>query len=279
MTQNFKPSQWDELNGSHTVKLPYSGGSFAEISAGVQRAIEYNPNLKTVIWCVDYDSFNHLYDYQAYSGQPEYLYDDNLFNDVSYIFNKSIFYKGILCNLQMTFRGEDSTSMDDYSSWNHGNGKETVFSNYERTDKGLDWYKLPENIDDIVKENIQKNFVDVIKANPEVEFILYYPPYNILFWDDINKKGWMDNQFHMESMVTKMLLECDNVKLYSFFENHEMIEDFNNYADPQHYDANINEDILNWIYNDDYRVGINNYQEIIDQNHKYYGEYDYEKLF
>lgn len=70
MNQNFKPSEWDDLTGSKTVKLPYSGGSYYEISNSIRRAIKYQKNLDTVIWGIDYDSFIHEYDYDGYGNYP-----------------------------------------------------------------------------------------------------------------------------------------------------------------------------------------------------------------
>lgn len=55
MAQNFKTSEVDELFGVQSVKETFSGAGYQELSQNLERALERNSDLKTVIWTVDYN--------------------------------------------------------------------------------------------------------------------------------------------------------------------------------------------------------------------------------
>lgn len=280
MNQNFKPSEWDALTGSKTVKLPYSGGSYYEISNGLRRAIKYQEKLDTVIWGLDYDSFIHEYDYDGYGNYPEYLYDDNLWNDTSYVLNKSILYHGTVFNILKTLSGEASTTMDEYSSWNLGYGMEAIMRSYIRPEDKKEMQSgLTEDEKRQVKENIQKNIVDLANENPQITFYLFYTPYSIVYWDELYRNGLTEKQFEAEAMVTEILLECPNIKLYNFYDNYELICDTDNYKDKGHYVAEVNSWILRWLNNGEYLVDQQNWQNTLKENREFYLHYDYDIIF
>ena len=135
MTQNFKTSEFDELFGVTSVKEPFSGAGFEELANNLDRTLSYNEDCKTVLMCMDYNGLNREYDWKQYEDYPEYLYDNNLFNDTSYVLNKSILYRGCFNNLFMTLAGEESTSFDEYASWGAAYGFEQIMKSYERREE------------------------------------------------------------------------------------------------------------------------------------------------
>ena len=132
MAQNFKTSEADVLFGVKSVKETFSGAGYRELSENLDRALRRNKDLKTVIWTMDANSILRDKDYTEYDGYPTYLYDDNPWNDVSYVFNKNVWYHGVLNNLLMTITGQPSTTFDDYSSWEKETGYEYVMAGYGR---------------------------------------------------------------------------------------------------------------------------------------------------
>lgn len=75
MTENFKISEVNALFGVNAIKVPYSGGTYKEINDSLVIAFQNNPNLKTVIRCLDYSKLleekdamrNDLGKYPTYS--------------------------------------------------------------------------------------------------------------------------------------------------------------------------------------------------------------------
>ena len=49
MAQNFKPTEVDALFGTKSVKETFSGAGYKELSENLERALQRNSNLKTII--------------------------------------------------------------------------------------------------------------------------------------------------------------------------------------------------------------------------------------
>ncbi|MCD8039699.1 MAG: hypothetical protein LUE96_11545 [Lachnospiraceae bacterium] len=280
MAQNFKTSEADELFGAKFVKETFSGAGFKELSQKLTRALARNGDLKTVIWSVDYNAILRDRDYDIYEGYPEYLYDDNPLNDVNYIFNKAVWYEGILPNLVMTLTGQESTTMDEYSSWDKELGYECVMAGYERWEERAEMSPgLSDEEREMVAENIRQNLVEPANAYPDTTFYLFYTPYSICYWDYLNQEGLMLRQLEAEQIATELLLQCPNVRLYNFNDRYDIITDFDNYRDREHYGAHINSRILEWLAQGEGVVTADNYLELLEQEKNYYLNYDYEEIF
>jgi len=280
MAQNFKPSQMDALFGTNSVKETFSGAGYQEISRNLDRTLSRNKNLKQVIWALDYNGLLREYDWVQYEDYPTYLYDDNPFNDVSYLFNKSIFYHGVLTNLAATLSGTPGTTMDEYSSWQWETGLERILSSYDRENVNTD---VPKGFGEeerlAVIKTITTNVTDVVNKYPDTAFYIFYPPYSICYWDSLNIKGTLPRQLMAEQTATELLLECPNVKLYNFFDQYEVICDTDYYSDDGHYSAEINSRILGWIAEDTGLVTKENYLEKLAQEKEFYSGFDYESIY
>lgn len=280
MAQNFKPSEMDALFGTSSVKETFSGAGYAELSDNLRRALARNENLKTVLWTLDYNGLLREYDWAQYENYPTYLYDDNPFNDVSYLFNKSIFYHGVLPNISMTLNQTGSTTMDEYSSWERETGLAAILGSYDRnhvntdvpTDFGEEEYEM-------VKKTISTNVTDIVNSYPDTAFYIFYTPYSICYWDSLNIKGTINRQISAETVATELLLECPNVKLYNFYDQYDVICNPDHYSDDGHYSAEINSRILKWISQDVGLVTKENYLEKLDQEKEFYTNYDYDSIY
>lgn len=280
MAQNFKTTEMDDLFGTKAVKETFSGAGYQELSENLERALQRNKDLKTVIWTLDYNGLIREKDWTQYEGYPTYLYDDNPWNDVSYVFNKSIFYHGVLTNVAKTLLGQPSTTMDEYSSWDRETGLAYIMESYDRwEERAIMRPGLTDEERKMVTESIQKNFVELVMQYPDTTFYIFYTPYSICFWDFLNQEGLIVRQFEAEQIATEMLLACPNVKLYNFFDQYEVITNTDYYRDKEHYSSEINTKILEWIASDTGRVTTENYKEILEKEKEYYLNYDYESIF
>lgn len=280
MAQNFKTSEMDALFGTQSVKETFSGAGYKELSENLERALQRNDGLKTVIWTMDSNSLIRDKDYDQYDGYPTYLYDDNPWNDVSYVFNKTVWYHGILPNLVMTLTGQPSTSFDEYSSWEKETGYEYVMQSYDRwEEKAGTAPSLTDEDIEMVTANVQQNFVDLVNRYPDTTFYIFYTPYSICWWDFMNQEGMINYYFDAELIAAELLLECPNVRLYHFNDKYDIITDLNNYRDKEHYGAHVNSMILEWIAEGEGLMTKDNYKERLEQEKEYYLNYDYESIF
>jgi hypothetical protein len=280
MTENFKTSEWEKLTGERTIKLPVAGGDFMEMREQLERAFSYNPEIRTIIWGIDYDALVRPYDFHSYDNYPTYLYDNNPFNDVEYVLNKDVLYKGVLADLERTIKGEPTETLDSYSSWNIEGGLEHIMLNYNRLPEAKEMEPdLPKEQEIMVLENVVRNLSDFADAHPDVTFLLFYPPYGIVHWDMCNREGWTLRHFEAEQIATEELLKHDNIKLYNFFDNFELTCNLENYKDPEHYVAGVNSWILTQLLNDEWLVTEDNYMERMKKAHDFYYNYDFETIF
>ena len=171
LCQNFSTFQYDELFGTNSVKLPYSGAGYKEIWESLGRALEYNDGVKEVLVCMDLQDLDREAEWERYEGNPTYLYDDNVFNDIKYIFNKDAIYRGTLYNLIWTVTGHENTSMDEYSTWERETGAEIACSYLTPVtdDMVADSQVFDEEDKDRETKNLTQNVIKVIERDKITE--------------------------------------------------------------------------------------------------------------
>ena len=280
MNQNFKTSQVNELWGSNAVKVPFSGAGFKEIRENLEKAFASDNEIKCVLWGIDYNGLLRDADYVAYSEYPEYLYDNNIFNDASYLWNKEILTSALLTNVVMTLRGEETTTFDEYASWDVGRGWDFLKLTYYQSSEVLPMEKaLTEEEIMTIRDNIATNIISLAHDNPETKFVLFYTPYSILYWNDIYRDGTMEKQLLAEQIATEMLLECENIYLYNFFDKTDIIRDLDYYRDKLHYVNDINDEIIRWITTGEGKITKDNYLERLEEERNVYLNFDYTLLY
>lgn len=64
------------------------------------------------------------------------------------------------------------------------------------------------------KKNLDINICPYIEANPETEFIIFFPPYSILFWNDVIMENHLDATIEEYRYIAERLNAYANVKVY-----------------------------------------------------------------
>lgn len=281
MTQNFKASEMDELFHVTSIKVPFSGGGYKETNEILKQAVQANPNISCVVRGLDHALLIQDKDWMRFDADfyPNYLYDSFLPNDVNYILNKEILTTSISV-LQYTKSGGKTTDFDTYGNWMSQVifGKDAVNALYERPVK-TEMAEFTESDRQLVTGNVQQNVIELIKDNPDIKFYLFFPPYSIYMWDTWNQSGNLVRQLEAEKLEIELLLEYENVKLFSFFQNYEMICNLDNYKDHTHYSEDINSKILQWMSQGAYQLTKENYLDYCEDVRNFYCTYDYDSLF
>lgn len=281
MIENFKTSECDALFGVRSIKIPFSGASYKELNNAIVRATEYNPELKTVFRAVDLGRLFTEKDYMRYESYPDYLYDDNLLNDVSYLFNKDIFVDDTLTAIEYTSFASESYSFDRYSNW-HAKavyGKESVMAEYYRPKATGKIMEFSAEDEALIRGTISQNVTDVIAANPDIEFYLFFPPYSILYWDSLNQTGNIERYMEGQKLAIEMMLEYENVHVFGFFDEFELVCDLNLYKDELHYSEDINSKMLIWMHDGTHELTLDNYEAYLQTLYDFYSTYPYETIF
>lgn len=278
MTQNFKTTEFERLLGGTAVKTPLAGAGYQEISNTLQRAFDYNADIRQVLWGIDYGYLLEPYDFTLYSDFPEYLYDNKILNDVNYLLSKDVLVHQTLYSIVATLTGENTTSFDEYSAWVRPSGKDVVMNTYIRSGETHENQELSESEREQIVKTVTENIIAVTEQHPDTTFYLFYTPYSIAYWDRESRYGNLIKQIQADEIATKMLVECDNVKLYSFFLEEDLVMNLDEYTDVAHYTSNINTYILEQISKDANLITKDNYEGYIAAMKNFYLEFDYEKL-
>ena len=84
------------------------------------------------------------------------------------------------------------------------------------------------------------NICPFIEENPQTEFVIFFPPYSILFWNDVLKENHLEATLEEYRYIASRLNAYENVEVYFFPDREEIICDLNHYADYSHYHPRYN---------------------------------------
>lgn len=279
MTENFCTSELDALFGVNSVKVPFSGATYKETSDNLSRAFEANDYVKMVVQGLDLYMLRQNKDLMREDASyPDYLYDRNPFNDVSYVLNKEILLWYTVRTLQQTYYGRETTSFDEYAAWwkDAEFGPEAVLKNYSIPSRPMPQVSMSQEEITTTRENVTANLVEIARENPDVTFYFFFPPYSGVYWCNLYYEGTLEKQIQALTIATEELLECENVRLFSFATEFAMTADLNNYRDTTHYSQKINSRILQDMYAGKNILTWENYKDHWQQVRDFYMTLDYE---
>ena len=278
-----KVSSFDRLFDVNAVKIPYGGGYYKEVDEAVRRAISYNPRIKMVFRSLD-KSFL-MYDKDQWNPTapaPDYLLDGNPWNDVNYIWNKEVIFGNVHSILNRTKAGADMTTFDEYMHWAPDKewGRQAVLRTFERPEGNME--PMPFTMEDrqMVEGNVEQNILAVARANPDIIFYCFIPPYSIAYWDsELVAKGDFERQLSALRLMADMLLTCDNIRLFGFDDQFDIICDLDNYMDVIHYSEQVGDRILEWMAAGEHRLTRDNVDQYFETIRDFYGSYDYGRIY
>lgn len=274
VTSNFRASWFDELFGGKTIKLSLPGASFKDFDITLDLAFR-KQNIKRVFWSIDPKILMTKYNSQS-TPLPEYLYNDNIFDDSKYLINKDVLVELCSETIIASLNGKEQ-SLDDAFSWEE---------NYEFSQFRALWgYIRPQwnekvisanKYDKIINENIEsiKKYIEKYK---QTEFYIFTPPYSVLYWDSIARNGTYPAVLKLYETIIKELTPYENVKYYCFSVN-DCIFNLINYVDEIHFSKDINRMMAEYMaFND----GVD--ESYIPQMREFFKNiieyYDFESVF
>ena len=287
MIENFKTSEVDELFDVDSVKVPFAGASYKEINDCLVKSIKNNEGIKLVICGLDYGKLCNDKDVMRFDmGEyPVYLYNDNPFDDVEYIYNRDVLFEDCWKMYKNKEGGMPAgiTSFDEYSRWMHKYvgkfGSNTVLKDYPQFVEPEREYALTVEEKRLIKENLEQNIISTVKDNPQIEFYYFFTPYSAAWWGRIYEQGNLRKFIDIEKYAIEMLLGYENLHLFSFNMFTEITTDINNYRDKTHYGEWINSDILKYMYQGVGLLTKDDYIQYLEEEYNFYKNFDYNSLF
>ena len=290
MAENFTVTEVNDLFGVHAVKVCYEGATLHETNEALRTAFANNEGIRMVIRPVETDRFweysdqtnNDVFEY------PEYLYNNNLPDDVSYVWNKDVLFQRVYPMLRGAKNKETPGILpfDLYGYWMHGAvgrfGKNTVLEGhgpFAQPEGGM--RELPDYLHDVTRETLEQNVIAICREHPETEFYCFIPPYSALWWGDEISYGSFAMRLESEREGLSQIVNsgCENLKLFSFNLETDITLDLNNYIDNAHYGEWVNSYMLQEMHAGTHRLTAENLEDYLEAERKLYESFDYNLLF
>ncbi len=264
MIQNFRCSQVEEQFGGDCLKLHLSGATGYEVNLMLDAALKSGKTKRVLLGL----------DVFAYAGgtkkvnleggaMPEFLYDDTRLNDYKYLLNIDVLLFDInLMKANLFGTHKRRLDPDLYGNWSRGKtfSEDLVLEHWRGG--GLFAMADPMRRDlKGIEESFRANVLTHIVANPEVEFLLFYPPYSVLVWVDAERKGLLETVLGFKRTVFESLGGYPNVRIHDFQTLREITWDLDNYKDLTHYAPRVNDFMAEAMARGDYRVRAENLEE------------------
>lgn len=275
LAANYRPFWFDVFYETSTVKITFPNGGFGEFGQALDYAMS-RQNVKRVIFGLDPNLLSR--DPAEEPDQlPGYLYDDDPWNDGQYLLNKDALFRSAYTVLKRA-QGETQTLQDAFV-WD-GNvsfNREEALGGYDRPD-----HREPPKPADCFRDNYLTNLTEVtgwLEKYPDTEFIFYFSPYSILFWDKADRLGETEAAFAMLDEVTETLLGYDNAELQFFMDDLSVITDLDNYADHIHVAGRVTYQMSKAMNTGVYRLTAENRRGRLEALREFVVNYDYESIF
>ena len=214
VAENYNNRWFEEAFGGTTIKGIQRSAETVDLLYYLNKAIESN-DIKTVYYSLDNTALSadpeKVY---PHASMPLYIHNDNILDDVQYIWNKDVIFEHIPYMFAMSFVGD----YDEGESYNWAQyktfSKEGTLQNYERlktTSPMLDEASYKETID----TNLSA-IESVVKEHPEITFRFICPPYSMLWWDNAYQAGELEQRLYASKAAAERLLPYENVEMYYF---------------------------------------------------------------
>ena len=281
MTENFHTSWFDEELGWHTAKLSYSGARTDDLKAILSSVFSREEPVGHIFMDINEYQLT-VPSWTAYVERPAYLYTASLLDDGPYLFNRDVLARGYERVLD-ALEGRES-NMDTAYTWEDEAyfGKEIVLAEAGNVWKEVQEPPLTAEQTEAQIKTCQENLDNIlpfIEQNPETEFVVFLPPYSMLYWEQKLLQGELESILKVYGYAMKQLMQYENVSVYYFQNEQEIITDLDNYRDVGHHRPEYNRYIFEAVRDGRNRVTEENLGEIIRNMYDFALEYDYESYW
>ncbi len=261
--ENYNNKWFDNGFGCNSIKAVRSYGATADLCYLMDIAFR-NRAISKVFYNIDPSSLQADTEttYES-TGCPMYLYDTNPINDWQYWFNKDVLFEKIPYMIAYSFKSDyDEGDSYNWAQWKYF-GEDMALGMYERLEEVspmMEKTRFQEELDG----NISL-LVNEVESHPETEFTFFFSPYSMLWWENAIRSGERDAVIYNEEKAIEALLKYENVKIYYYQADEEIITNLDNYMDMIHFSKDINELICNRMIAKEGEITEDNYIQKLDE--------------
>ena len=275
LAANYRPFWFDVFYNTSTVKITFPNGGFREFGEALDYAYQ-KQDVKRVLFGLDPNLLARN-PAEEPDQLPDYLYDDNPWNDGQYLLNKDAAFRSVYTVLKKA-QGETQTLQDAFV-WD-GNvffSRELALAGYQRPE--------PTGVTepaDAFLENSRANLAEVtswLEEHPDTDFIFFFSPYSVLFWDKMDRLGETEAMLTMLEDTIQTLLTYDNAEIQFFMADREIITNLDNYADHIHVAGRVTYRLAEAMPTGQYRLTEENWREVLADLRDFVVNYNFESIW
>jgi hypothetical protein len=272
---HFRQRDIDRVLGVKSLKLAMTGSSSREQVFVLDAALVRRP--KRVVWQVDDWIFHDTPDIDANThlapdlyrgsakGLASYLFDGVMAKEAAWIAARSIppiepAVGALTSEALFRFWLRDVDDINTLpASEDVGalyNAKRATAAYRYITDPVRRKYLLDDTDYDMKVRVFERDAINLIRANPDVAFDIYLPPYSILQWVALRETApeTLNSVYAFSAYFCRRILEFPNVRLFDFRALQQVTHDLNNYSDVIHHSPDIDLKVLEWLAQGKYRL-------------------------
>lgn len=266
VAENFDTSYLDAAYDCNILKIIRASGSVADLMYYLNQAHD-RQTLKNIFWCMDIFALSSSPEVTLYSSEtPRYLHTSSVLDDSTYLFNKDIIFTTIPQSVAYSVLGIDTGGHAyDWSDGKNFSADQAMYA-YDKPKENLPTQPVSEETIENVAANLSM-LEDEIGSHPDVNYIVFFPPYSMLWWDCGYTNGVSDEYFYVLEQAIPVLLAYDNVSMYYFQSERDIITNLDLYIDLVHYSPDVNQYMLECITSDQNRVTSDNMDDVLNGMH------------
>lgn len=202
------------------------------------------------------DDGNQIINEMQMDAFPEYLFDNNKFNDIKYLYNYDILFKMmpriVVANtLSLLGKPVSKSYFQAYVDFH----ADSAWPPKEDWTDAIDRLKFPDTEPvsvrpafnaETMRQKVDNFLIEPAAANPGQQIIFYFPPYSALYWCEAQENGYLDALLDTREYIAESLAAYENVTIYDF-QTLDITLELQYYHDSLHYTEEINEMIIDLI--------------------------------
>ena len=151
----------------------------------------------------------------------------------------------------------------------------------QKTEQHTDSVVLTEELKarlQVCQDNLD-NILPFIQSHPETNFHIMMPPYSMIYWEQKVLQGELENILTIYAYAIDAFLSCDNVSVYYFQFEPEIISDLDNYRDSTHHRPEYNRYIFECVRDNRQLLTKENYKDKLTEMYEYAKNFPYDSLW
>ncbi|MDE7224250.1 MAG: hypothetical protein K2O34_10785 [Acetatifactor sp.] len=268
VVENSDSSFLDSTYGGRTLKIIKASGSTADLLYYLEMAHKYQ-ELKRVFWGIDIFALTTPEEISMMGEDtPWYLHTPTVLDDIPYLYNKEVLFQKI--PLMFAYHAQGRNVGGHAYDWS-ADKEFSASKAMQAYDKPAEIRLMSDDTEWMDKLSVNLQMIDrEIAGHPEVEYVLFFPPYSMLWWDSGYVNGLGEEYFAILEQVFPRLLSYENVRLFYFQDQQEIVCNLDNYMDMIHYSPDVNQYMLQCFSDGSNEVTKENADRILEHMRQVY---------